>query len=62
MAGWVVKEWTPAILKDQFLPWPAKAGVSAVVYVQLTSLVGVAEGGRHYLASAEFDSLGSPRC
>jgi hypothetical protein len=47
MAGWVVKQWTPAILKDQFLPWPGKAGVSAIVYVQLTSLVGVAEGGRH---------------
>jgi MFS transporter, Spinster family, sphingosine-1-phosphate transporter len=45
LAGWVVKDWMPAILKEQFNLGQGKAGVSAVVYVQLASLIGVAVGG-----------------
>jgi MFS family permease len=45
LAGWVVKDWMPDILKEQFQLGQGKAGVSAVVYVQLASLVGVGLGG-----------------
>lgn len=45
LAGWVVKDWMPAILKQQFDLGQGHAGVSAVLYVQLASLVGVAVGG-----------------
>lgn len=45
LAGWVVKDWMPDILKEQFNLGQGKAGVSAVLYVQLASLVGVAIGG-----------------
>ena len=45
LAGWVVKDWMPDILREQFGLGQGKAGVSAVVYVQLASLVGVGIGG-----------------
>ncbi len=45
LAGWVMKDWMPAILKQQFGLSQGKAGVSAVVYVQVASLIGVALGG-----------------
>ncbi|HEV3342469.1 MAG TPA: MFS transporter [Pirellulales bacterium] len=45
MAGWVVKDWMPDILKEQFQIGQGKAGVSAVVYVQFASLLGVGLGG-----------------
>jgi MFS family permease len=45
LAGWIVKDWMPAILKQQFDLGQGKAGVSAVLYVQLASLVGVGLGG-----------------
>jgi len=45
MAGWVVKDWMPDILKEQFHIGQGKAGVSAVVYVQFASLLGVGLGG-----------------
>ena len=45
LAGWVVRDWMPAILKEQFDLRQGKAGVSAVLYVQLASLVGAACGG-----------------
>ncbi len=45
LAGWVVKDWMPDILKQQFGLGQGKAGVSAVLYVQLASLVGVGIGG-----------------
>ncbi|MBI3863901.1 MAG: MFS transporter [Planctomycetia bacterium] len=50
LAGWVVKDWMPDILKEQFHLGQGQAGVSAVVYVQLASLVGVGIGG--WLADA----------
>jgi MFS family permease len=45
LAGWVVKDWMPDILREQFGLGQGKAGVSAVLYVQLASLVGVGIGG-----------------
>jgi len=45
LAGWVVKDWMPDILKEQFNLGQGKAGVSAVLYVQIASLVGVLAGG-----------------
>ncbi|MDZ4818766.1 MAG: MFS transporter [Planctomycetota bacterium] len=45
LAGWIVKDWMPAILKEQFNLGQGKAGVSAVLYVQVASLVGVGIGG-----------------
>jgi MFS family permease len=45
MAGWVVKDWMPDILKEQFGLGQGKAGMSAVLYVQFASLLGVGIGG-----------------
>lgn len=45
LAGWVVKDWMPDILKEQFGLGQGKAGMSAVLYVQFASLVGVLIGG-----------------
>lgn len=45
LAGWVVKDWMPVILKEKFSLDQGSAGVSAVLYVQLASLVGVVLGG-----------------
>ena len=45
LAGWVVKDWMPAILKRQFDIGQGHAGVSAMLYVQLASMVGAGLGG-----------------
>ena len=45
IAGWVVRDWMPDILKERFTLGQGQAGVSAVLYVQLASLVGVGIGG-----------------
>ncbi len=45
MAGWVVKDWMPAILKTQFNIGQGKAGVSATLYVNIAALIGVIVGG-----------------
>ncbi|HKD37703.1 MAG TPA: MFS transporter, partial [Pirellulales bacterium] len=45
MAGWIVKDWMPDVIREQFHLGQGKAGVSAVLYVQLASLVGVGLGG-----------------
>jgi MFS family permease len=45
LAGWVVKDWMPAILKERFHLEQGHAGISAVVYVQFASLIGVGVGG-----------------
>lgn len=45
LAGWVVKDWMPDILKEQFGLGQGQAGMSAVLYVQLASLAGVGIGG-----------------
>jgi len=45
IAGWVVRDWMPAILKEKFGLGQGKAGFSAVVYVQLASIAGALIGG-----------------
>jgi len=45
IAGWVVRDWMPEILREKFSLGQGKAGVSAILYVQLAALVGVVVGG-----------------
>lgn len=45
IAGWVVKDWMPAILREQFGLGQGKAGMSAVLYVQIASVIGAGLGG-----------------
>jgi MFS transporter, Spinster family, sphingosine-1-phosphate transporter len=45
IAGWVVKDWMPDILKEKFGLGQGHAGVSAVLWVQIASLVGALAGG-----------------
>jgi MFS transporter, Spinster family, sphingosine-1-phosphate transporter len=45
IAGWVVRDWMPDILKERFQLGQGKAGVTAVLYVQVASIVGVLIGG-----------------
>ena len=48
LAGWVVRDWMPAILKAEFHIGQGKAGVSATLYWQIASIFGAVIGG--YLA------------
>ncbi len=45
LAGWVVRDWMPAILKQQFNIGQGKAGVSATLYWQGAAIVGAILGG-----------------
>ncbi len=45
LAGWVVRDWMPAILKQQFHIGQGKAGVSATLYWQTAAIVGAIVGG-----------------
>jgi len=45
LAGWVVRDWMPAILKKQFDIGQGLAGVSATLYVNLAALGGAFLGG-----------------
>ena len=45
LAGWVVRDWMPAILKQQFNIGQGKAGVSATLYWQAAAIVGAILGG-----------------
>lgn len=45
LAGWVVRDWMPAILKQQFDIGQGKAGVSATLYWQAAAIVGALSGG-----------------
>jgi predicted MFS family arabinose efflux permease len=45
IAGWVVRDWMPDILKEKFHLGQGQAGVSAILFVQLASLVGAVAGG-----------------
>lgn len=45
IAGWVVRDWMPDILREKFHLGQGKAGVSAILYVQIASLVGAVIGG-----------------
>ena len=45
LAGWVVRDWMPAILHQQFNISQGRAGVSATLYWQLAALVCAVLGG-----------------
>ena len=45
IAGWVIKDWMPVILKNQFGLSQGEAGKTAVLYVQLASIAGAVLGG-----------------
>jgi MFS transporter, Spinster family, sphingosine-1-phosphate transporter len=45
LAGWVVRDWMPAILKDRFQIGQGKAGVSATLFVNLAALGAAFFGG-----------------
>ncbi|HWN96710.1 MAG TPA: MFS transporter [Methylomirabilota bacterium] len=45
LAGWVVRDWMPAILKQQFNIGQGKAGVSATLYWQGAAIIGAILGG-----------------
>ncbi len=45
LAGWVVRDWMPAILKQQFGIGQGTAGVAATLYWQLAAIVGAVSGG-----------------
>jgi len=45
IAGWVVKDWMPDILKEKFSLGQGAAGVTAVLWVQIASLIGAVVGG-----------------
>lgn len=45
LAGWVVRDWMPAILKKEFNIGQGKAGVSATLYVQVAAIIGAFLGG-----------------
>lgn len=45
LAGWVVRDWMPAILKQQFDIGQGPAGVAATVYWQVAAIVGAVLGG-----------------
>ncbi len=45
IAGWVVKDWMPDILREKFNLGQGHAGVTAVLWVQVASLIGGIVGG-----------------
>ncbi len=45
LAGWVVRDWMPAVLKTEFGIGQGKAGVSAAVYWQCAAILSAVAGG-----------------
>lgn len=45
LAGWVVRDWMPSILKDSFQIGQGKAGISATLYWQLAAIIAAYGGG-----------------
>ena len=45
LAGWVVRDWMPAILKAEFNIGQGLAGVSATLYWQVAAILGAVAGG-----------------
>lgn len=45
LAGWVVRDWMPAILRDQFGIGQGQAGVAATLYWQAAAILGAVGGG-----------------
>src|SRR6478672_5247161 len=45
LAGWIVRDWMPAILKAEFKIGQGLAGVSATLYWQVAAIAGAVTGG-----------------
>ena len=45
LAGWVVRDWMPAILKSEFNIGQGKAGISATLFWQVAAIFGALGGG-----------------
>ena len=45
LAGWVVRDWMPSILKKRFEIGQGEAGVAATLYLQAAAIVGALAGG-----------------
>lgn len=45
LAGWVVRDWMPAILKQEFNIGQGRAGVAATLYWQVAAIGGAVAGG-----------------
>ena len=45
MAGWIVRDWMPAILKTEFGIGQGKAGVSATLYWMVAAIIAALCGG-----------------
>lgn len=45
LAGWIVRDWMPAILKAEFGIGQGLAGVSATLYWQVAAIIGAVTGG-----------------
>ena len=45
LAGWVVRDWMPAILKERFHIGQGRAGVAATIYWQVAAIFGSLLGG-----------------
>ncbi|MBL9127084.1 MAG: MFS transporter, partial [Verrucomicrobiales bacterium] len=45
MAGWIVRDWMPAVLKSEFGIGQGRAGVSATLYWMTASVIGAFLGG-----------------
>lgn len=45
LAGWVIRDWMPALLKQEFHLGQGKAGVAATLYWQTAAIVGAFVGG-----------------
>jgi MFS family permease len=45
LAGWIVRDWMPTILRERYGIGQGKAGVSATLYWQTAAIVGAVAGG-----------------
>ncbi len=45
LAGWVVRDWMPAILQERYQIGQGQAGVSATLYLQVAAIFGAILGG-----------------
>ena len=45
IAGWVVRDWMPDILREKFSLGQGASGVKAILFVQIASLIGAVLGG-----------------
>ena len=45
IAGWIVRDWMPEILRERFSLGQGRAGVSAILFVQVAAMIGAVAGG-----------------